>query len=369
MVATPPATAVSPARELSRYAAEAKPQVESTHVDRGVEARARAMLSPDVVAPLPNASIAFSPHDHDHDHDHDEYTGLGRPVLPGFGAAMAVRVRFMGGEVPLWSLLAPVVIVASLSAALAAAAASHAPAPSADEAAARALSSAQAEAPSALPSSAPAPLAVATPGSVAAASGSAEGLELPVGNYAAKDVLAIAEKRSAREVAAARALAASLDRDPGAAQEPRTLSELRRLSENQDTARIALESMAKLPAPLSADMLYEVWTGTVERNDITELSRALLFSKDVRPKASKALSVALDLRASESCEKTQQILPRAEADADRRSLHLLIKLQRKYGCGPNKRADCYPCLRSGDALENSVKAARERPEPRVFGKR
>ena len=90
---------------------------------------------------------------------------------------------------------------------------------------------------------------------------------------------------------------------------------------------------------------------------------------DVRAKASSGLSVALDLRVAESSEKTSQVLPRAVNEADRRSLHLLLRLQRKYGCGPNKRLDCYPCLRSGADLENAIKTAREHPEPRTFGKR
>jgi hypothetical protein len=371
MAPTPAAPSIDPARELYRYAAESRSHIESTHVDRSVEARARAMLSPQEAAAIAGAATAFSATDDVHDEDVDV---SGRPVLPGFGAAMAVRVRFMGGEVPLWSLLAPVVIVAALSAALAAAAASHAPEQQESGgvlARASASALAVAEQPSGSPARAASP-AVAPPGAASSAnapSGPAEGFDLPPGSYAAKDVLALAAKRSERELASARTLAAALERDPGAVQEPRTLAELRRLSENPDTAKVVLESMAQLPAPLAADFLYEVWTGPAERNDVTELSRALLFSKDVRPKASKALSVALDLRLADTCEKTSQVMPRAITDADRRSLHLLIRLQRKYGCGANKRLDCYPCLRGGDALESAIKAAREHPEPRTFSKR
>lgn len=360
MAATPPVPAVNSPRDLARYVAESKPHIESTHVDRAVEARARAMLSPEGA----DAVAAFSG---THIHD-DEVDDTGRPVLPGFGAAMAVRVRFMGGEVPLWSLLAPIVIVAALTAAFAAAAASHAPAQQAsEETGPRASASATSEA--VPPAASVAQAAVRPTASPADNAAASDGFDLPPGSYVSKDVIAIASKRSARELASAQALAASLDRDPGAVQEPRTLAELRRLSENPDTAEVVLEAIAKLPAPLAADLLYEVWTGRPERNEVTELARALLFSKDVRPKASNALSVALDLRLAEGCEKNAEILPRAIKDADRRSLHLLIRLQRKYGCGPNKRQDCYPCLRSGDELENAIKTSREHPEPRTFGKR
>lgn len=345
-------------RELAVYVAESKPHSESTHVDRAVEARARAMLATESGASAYTAPDVHEMHDDEHEYGD-------RPVLSGFGSAMSVRVRFMGGALPLWSLFAPVVIVAALVAALAASAASHAPASRGEEAGVAPRGSALA---SSEGLQAPTPSA-ARPAPARSAEGSPSGpdaLELPAGGYTAKDVLVLASKRSARDVAGAEALAASLDRDPASVQEPRTLSELRRFAENPETAKIALGAIAKLPAPLAADLLYEVWTGTPERNDVTELARALLFSKDVRPKASSSLAVALDLRGAESCEQNSQVLPRAIKDGDRRSLHLLIKLQRKYGCGPNKRLDCYPCLRSGDQLEAAIKTAREHPEPRLF---
>jgi hypothetical protein len=217
------------------------------------------------------------------------------------------------------------------------------------------------------PSARPAPSSVAS--SAPLLPGQVEGFDLPPGNYVAKDVLSVAAKRAAREIAAAQKLQAALDRDPGLVEEPRTLSELRRLSDNPETARIVLEAMAALPAPVAPDLLYEVWTGTVQRNETTELARALLFSKDVRPKASPTLAVALDLRVAQTCPENQAILPRAQKEGDRRSLHLLTQLQRKYGCGPNKRQDCNPCLREGDALDSAIKAVKDRREPRLFGKR
>ena len=52
---------------------------------------------------------------------------------------------------------------------------------------------------------------------------------------------------------------------------------------------------------------------------------------------------------------------------DRRAFHLLGKLTRKYGCGANKRADCYACLRSGTDLDAAMKAVKARREPHPFG--
>jgi hypothetical protein len=299
-----------------------------------------------------------------------------REAVPGLGPAMLLRVHFAGGEIPLWSLIAPIVIVAALAAAFAALAVSGAPAFSDAAAAPTASPSASvAPQPEAL-TKPPVENAAAPAGATAgpastdpATDGPVQTFDLPPGTYSAKDVLGIASVRAAREVAAARAVQRSLDHDPGLAREPQTLAELKRFVDEAETARTALEAIAALPAPVAADLLYEVWAGTVQRNETTELARALLFSKDVRPKASPSLTVALELRGAEKCEDVAALLPRAEKDGDRRSLHLLIRFQRRYGCGPNKRQDCYPCLRSGDELESAIKAVRDRPEPPTFTRR
>ncbi len=122
--------------------------------------------------------------------------------------------------------------------------------------------------------------------------------------------------------------------------------------------------MAVLEPPIGADLLYEVWTRTSVRSDTTDLARALVYSTDLRPKASAALSVALDLRVAESCEQFKAILPRALKDGDRRSAHLLLKLNGRRGCGANKREDCYACLREpSDELKATINAAKSRRPP------
>jgi hypothetical protein len=124
--------------------------------------------------------------------------------------------------------------------------------------------------------------------------------------------------------------------------------------------------MAEAPGPISADLLYEMWTGTVVRNSATELARSLVFSKEVRAKASPELAIALDLRIAETCEQNRDLLPRVLEKADRRSLSLLAKLARRYGCGPNKRLDCFACLREDKAVEDAMAAVKKRREPKPF---
>jgi hypothetical protein len=180
------------------------------------------------------------------------------------------------------------------------------------------------------------------------------------------EALALASARRQREVTRVALLRQKLTRDPGLFKDAATLAELRRAAEDPLTAPDALGAMAEAPGPLSADLLYEMWTGTVVRNGATELARSLVFSKEVRAKASPELAIALDLRIAETCEQNQQLLPRVLDKGDRRSLALLAKLARRFGCGPNKRLDCYPCLRDDKAVDDAMTAVKKRREPKPF---
>src|SRR5262249_28807071 len=148
------------------------------------------------------------------------------------------------------------------------------------------------------------------------------------------------EGRREREVSAARALRQKLEREPDQIKDKIVLSDLRKFTADPDTANEALSAMAALPGPVGPDLLYAVWTGTTGKTDVTELAQALVYSKDVRPKASPALSVALDLRAAQTCEQNRDLLPRVLNDGDQRALASLAKLNKKTGCGPTKLQDC-----------------------------
>ncbi len=124
-----------------------------------------------------------------------------------------------------------------------------------------------------------------------------------------------------------------------------------------------MAALAGAPGSSGADLLYDIWTGTPSRTEVTTLAQALVYSNDVKQKASPALAVALDLRVADSCEEKRRLMPLAERDGDRRALHLLTKLRRKYGCGPKGRLDCHGCLRGDDALDNAINAVKDRKPP------
>jgi hypothetical protein len=180
----------------------------------------------------------------------------------------------------------------------------------------------------------------------------------------ARELVLLAEARSEQQQAAANALWHKIEGNPALAKDSAVTSDLTRMAGDERTARAALAGMAALESPTGADLLYEIWTATAQRSDTTELARALLYSPDVRPKTSPALAVALALRAADSCEQYQAILPQALKDGDRRSLHLLSKLNGKHGCGPKKAADCYACLREhSDELTATINAVKSRRPP------
>jgi hypothetical protein len=186
----------------------------------------------------------------------------------------------------------------------------------------------------------------------------------PPGSLSSRELLRLADTHSEAQRAAARTLRRKVEDSPVLAKDSAVQSELLRLAEDDRTARDALAAMALLEPPVGADLLYETWTRMQERTDATELARALLYSPDVRPTASPALAVALELRTAETCEQYKAILPSALKEGDRRALHLLSKLTAKRGCGPKKTADCFACLREPtDELTATINAVKSRHPP------
>jgi len=280
--------------------------------------------------------------------------------------ALVGRVRVLNRPMPLWGVLAPVLVLTAMLAALAVGVAGGsarstpevAPAPSAaaesgeDQRASGAPSGEQRKPVSLLEKAAAGePTALAT-------------LEQKKPNELATDeALAVARGKVAQDVAAAKKLRERLSADPGLAKDKKVVGDLLRFAHGRETSQDALATMAALPGPLSADLVYEVWTGTAQRSDATELARAILLGKDVRPKASPALGVALDLREATTCEESLALLTRAIEQGDKRALVPINRLARRTGCGPNKKLDCYPCLREGDLLKRAFNAVRVRREP------
>ncbi|HEV8550996.1 MAG TPA: hypothetical protein VGQ57_18240 [Polyangiaceae bacterium] len=292
---------------------------------------------------------------------------------PSFGEALAARVRLAGMDLPFWVALLPVLgVVVALSVLLAGMSTGASGEKSATASAGTAAPEGASAAPAVSETSAvkEPEVAPATHGGTLveqARSGDEKALaaltQKKPRDLGSEEALALAAGRMAQEQNVASKLRARLAADPGLAKDPKVIADLRRLAQEADTSRDALAAMAALPGPLSADLLYEVWTSTAERSQTTELAQALTLSRDVRPKASPALAVALDLREAETCEANAKILPRAVEVGDKRALAPLSRLLRRTGCGPAKRDDCYTCLREGELLKQAFTAVKLRREP------
>ncbi len=176
--------------------------------------------------------------------------------------------------------------------------------------------------------------------------------------------LALARGRDLEQRAALDQLAERVRGKPAVASAPETREKLLEFVDDPRTATEALRVVASLPGSIGPDLLYEVWTGTPQRNDTTRLAEELVYSREVRAKASPSLLVALDLRHAEACDAVATILPRAIQHGDSRSLRMLGKLLRRTGCGPRKSEDCYPCLRGGEQIADAIAAVRSRRAPK-----
>jgi len=266
---------------------------------------------------------------------------------PGNGQFESAR-RVLGAHPALWMLLAPGLLALTAIALLRATAVHHG---------SKRLQAAVPVATAAQPSVAPVP-------SESAAERLTRLKARPIESLNARELSLLAEAQSEEARAAGKALRSKIEANPVLGRDPAVQRELLRLADDARTSTDALSAMTVLDAQTGADLLYEVWTRTPVRSSATDLARALVYSTDVRPKASPALAVALDLRLAESCEQYKAVLPKALKDGDRRSAHLLFKLNGKRGCGPKKRDDCYACLREQpDELTATINAVKSRRPP------
>jgi hypothetical protein len=261
-------------------------------------------------------------------------------------AALALRVRSLGMELPLWVLLIPLVVSAWLIGALVAFAVAprRAPAPVA------------LEAPSVVAAT-PTPAPVPPAATVDAAAIEAKAPE----SRTIADVLSLAEVAVEKK----RDAAARFDQDLLKAAVPpkkATMTELRKLVADPITAPRTLAAVASLPGSLGPDLLYELWSSTPNKTDATELARSLLSSQDVHARVSDALSVALHLRNIEACSDLIPLLERTRQVGDKRSLSPLTKWKRKRVCSPTALRDCCTSDQVKD-IDATIDAVKGRKAP------
>lgn len=155
-----------------------------------------------------------------------------------------------------------------------------------------------------------------------------------------------------------------LTRVPTLATDGQLLGILRHLADDERWAQTILPFAAEQLGEMGADFLFHVWAKTSLKTTATSLAYELLESAPVKKNWSHGLRVALELRGAETCEELLQVLSQVELYGDDRSLVPLRELEKTRGCGPQKREDCYPCLRSGGELKSALSQALLRNSPR-----
>lgn len=185
----------------------------------------------------------------------------------------------------------------------------------------------------------------------------------PVTARTVEETLALVEGRAARERRGIDALREQCSEHPELLEDVRTARKWLGYARNPAVASDALAALASLPNAAAADLVYEVWVGTEGRTAATQIAREILYAPSFRKWASPALSIALDLRAAESCEGVAALLPRAIEAGDKRALQVLARLNARQNCGPSKKQDCYPCLRGSAAMSSAIRATRGRSAP------
>lgn len=269
------------------------------------------------------------------------------------GHALAMLVPLAGTRVPLWSLLGAAIVTTAFVCGLTALAVFGGSSDDAEPVA----------------SSEPVPSASVAPPSLSdrAATGDASAIQTlkEKTERNAAEVVALSQGESVAKKNELADLRKQIRENAKLARDPKTITLLRKRAYDADVYREAQLLIAGLEGELSADLLYAVWTGTAARTDATQLAEDLVYSKDVRSKASPALAVALDLKRATSCEQRKELLPRAIQYGDQRSLTQLALLRNKYGCGPKKNEDCHACLRDGTALAEAIQSISRRAPPNL----
>ncbi len=152
-----------------------------------------------------------------------------------------------------------------------------------------------------------------------------------------------------------------LENDEGVASVVREIAS----SDNSAAALEALTLAATELGPRGVDILFSVWSETKNRTPATALAERYLVDEAVLDHASRAIHIALELRKTDlTCEQTKALLEQAKLQGDTRSLRPMAKFRKVRGCGPNKRSDCYECLRDSDVLDEAIRGANSRTAPR-----
>jgi hypothetical protein len=213
----------------------------------------------------------------------------------------------------------------------------------------------------------PIPVFAKNPLAARAAAGDREAVQAlesrPAAERSAVEVVALSEAQAADKRKAINELGRRIQLVPKLLDDPATNKSLRQYAVDADVTVDLVLALADLPGPGGPDALYRLGPGSYPKTEASVLAEQVLYAKDVYSKASPALQVLLDLKREEDCQKVAKLMDKVKAHGDKRVLTQLGRLQKKTGCGPLKRDDCWACLRKPDLIREAAKEASKRKAP------
>jgi serine/threonine protein kinase len=134
-----------------------------------------------------------------------------------------------------------------------------------------------------------------------------------------------------------------LERDPEAV-EWKTLTNLvlRSAVGAEPAASRAFDIMASKMQTVGPDMLYDLMIAA--EHNARQRARTVLARKEVRDLGTPALRIAYELKSAPSCKDQIDLLDRAVAEGDARSVAVLVFQVEgtRKGCGPRQKSPCPP---------------------------
>jgi serine/threonine-protein kinase len=151
--------------------------------------------------------------------------------------------------------------------------------------------------------------------------------------------------------------------DPKLFENPRVAGVLFRAAQAPDASQAAFRLLAGPMGTRGADILYDLAYTPGVRAAVKGEAAEIVDSEAFAATAAPALVVAIELRRARTCAEYRSLLERARHVGDARALEFLRPLTRTTGCGPGKKRDCYPCLRSDRELSETVETIEKRVAP------
>jgi len=156
---------------------------------------------------------------------------------------------------------------------------------------------------------------------------------------------------------------------PALHEDAELLADVRKVSLEPTAYEEALRLAAHQLGGKGLDLLWDVWSSTRQKSDLSAINRRVrqfLDDSAVREHATRELSLVFELERAEKrkrCRDAKSALPKILEYGDERLVPILDHMKATRGCGFVGLGDCWGCLRGNKELPQAREAASGRPGP------